>query len=345
MSTTDRPTTLSSEAPRARGGLRSGPGRATGETLVVASLFGLQGGGALATRLFAQVPVPGVVTLRLGIAALILLATHRPKLGLLRSRWPIVLPAGLVLYVHHLGFYQAIDRVPLGTATTIEFLGPFLLTMWFSETWRHRLWGCLALAGVVVLCRPAVVTDWVGIASAVAAGAAWASYILFARRLGDQAPGQTLALTISVGAAASLVAGGTALLPHLDDPTVLGVGLGVAVLSSVLPYTLQLHALRNLPPRAFSVLLSLEPAVAAAVGLAFLHQQLGSLQWGGIVTVVLASIGATWRQRPQARMQTSSTHRVEPDPRERAADAQTSTARLRRRAPAVPRSGGRGRRR
>jgi inner membrane transporter RhtA len=268
-------------------------GDTSAAALVVASLIGIQAGGAVAKGLFSQVAVPGVVTLRLGVAALLLLALHRPPLAVLRERWTVVVPAGAVIYLHHLCFYEAIDRIPLGTATTIEFVGPFLLSLWLSDRWKHRAWACLALAGVVILCRPSLVTDWIGIGCAFVAAAAWAGYIVLARRLGERAPGQALALTIATAAVLSLPAGAAALAPHLGDPTVWGVGACVALMSSVLPYSLQLRALRGLSPRSFSVLLSLEPAVAAVVGVVLLHQALPLLQWAGIAAVVAASVGAT----------------------------------------------------
>jgi inner membrane transporter RhtA len=273
------------------------PRRVTGGTsavtLVVASLLGIQAGGAVAKGLFSQVAVPGVVTLRLGVAALILLVAHRPTVAVFRERWTIIAPAGAVIYLHHLCFYEAIGRIPLGTATTIEFIGPFLLSLWFSDRWKFRAWACLALAGVVILCRPSIVTDRTGIACAVLAAAGWAGYIVLARRIGERVPGQALALTIATAAAISLPAGASALAPHVGNPAVWGTGACVAVLSSVLPYSLQLHALRSLAPRSFSVLLSLEPAVAAGVGVVLLHQGLSTLQWAGIAAVVVASMGAT----------------------------------------------------
>jgi inner membrane transporter RhtA len=147
------------------------------------------------------------------------------------------------------------------------------------------------LVGVVILCRPSLVTDSTGIACAFAAAAAWAGYIVLARRLGERAPGQALALTIAI--ALSLAAGGSALAPHLGSPSIWAVGACVAVLSSVLPYSLQLRALRGLSSRGFSVLLSLEPAVAVVVGVVLLNQTLPLLQWAGIAAVVAASVGAT----------------------------------------------------
>jgi inner membrane transporter RhtA len=217
----------------------------------------------------------------------------RPSITLWRAHWKLYLPAGLVVCVHHLAYYEAISRIPLGTATTIEFVGPFVLTLRFSHAWHQRAWGCLAFAGVVVLCRPNPTTDWVGIVSAAAAAASWATYIVFARALTRHSRGASLALTLTVAAAASFVLGGFRVVPQLGDTGVIGLGVCVALLSSVAPYTLQLRALRDLTPRTFGVLLSLEPAVAAAVGLVFLHQNLTWPQWLGVSAVMTASIGAT----------------------------------------------------
>jgi inner membrane transporter RhtA len=261
--------------------------------LVLASLFGIQAGGAVATGLFSQVGVSGAVSVRLGFAALILLAVHRPTFAFFRKAWNVVLPAGAVVYAHHVCFYEAIARLPLGTATTIEFLGPFVLGLCLSDRWGQRTWACSALLGVVLLCRPSVSTDTTGLACAVLAAAAWAAYIVLARRLGEHAPGQALAVTMGVGAVISLVAGGPALAPHLGSPVLWATGACVAVMSSVLPYSLQLRALRSLPAHTFSILLSLEPAVAATVGLVVLQQGLSVLQWFGVAAVVLASVGVT----------------------------------------------------
>jgi len=278
----------------ARGGAppTSGPAlRATG--LVVAGLFGLQGGGALATTLYAAVGVPGVVTLRLSLAAAVLLAFCRPGLRLPLRRWLLVCCLGGLLCTHHLAFYGAIDRIQLGAATTIEFLGPFLLSLALSRRRRHAVWACVALAGVVAVTRPSLGADVLGLGLAAIAGAAWATYIALSGVLArHQDPGSGLALAMAFGALLSLPFGLPLLTGHLTDPAVLATGACVAVLSSVGPYTLQLRALRRLPPRVLSVLLSTEPAVAAAVGLVALGQELSWGQWLGIAAVVTASVAS-----------------------------------------------------
>lgn len=163
--------------------------------------------------------------------------------------------------------------------------------------------------------QPTVVDDWVGIACASGAATAWGCYIVFARRLGRQTPGQALALTMCIGALASLPAGASAVLPHVTDPAVIAVGLCVATLSSVLPYSLQLHSLRYIPAHTFSVLLSLEPAVGAAVGLVFLDQRLGPLAWCGIAAVVVASVFSSQRRATRRRRGVTLTTRAPHEPR------------------------------
>jgi inner membrane transporter RhtA len=261
---------------------------------VVLSLLGLQGGAAVATTLLAEVGAAGVVTLRLGLAALVLAVLCRPSLRLTRRQWRVAASVGAVLCVHHLGFYAAVARVPLGTATTIEFLGPFAIALSFSRTRADLLWAFLALAGVVLVAAPTGATDRWGLVCAALAGGAWAGYILLARPLGRALPGGTgLTVAVGIGALLSLPVGLGTAGTALADPQVLLVGACVAVLSTVGPYLLQLLALRRLHPRGFSLLSSLEPAVAALVGLSLLGQRLDVAQWLGVLAVVTASAAAT----------------------------------------------------
>lgn len=261
--------------------------------LVIGGIIGLQGGAALTTRLFPVVGPAGVVTLRLVIAAAVLAAVWRPGLRWDRATWAVIAGTGTLLAVHHLSYYEAVDRLPLGAATTVEFTGPFLVAAIGSRRAAHLLWACLAAAGVVLLARSGRHLSAVGLGFAALAGCCWGGYILVGKRLAQRVPdGQGLALAVAWGALLSLPYGLVQAGTRLLSPKVLALGAAVAILSSVLPYSLQLEALRRLSSRAFGVLTSLEPAVGALIGLVFLGQRLAALQWLGVAAVALASVGA-----------------------------------------------------
>jgi inner membrane transporter RhtA len=205
-----------------------------------------------------------------------------------------VLAYGLVLGVMNLCFYQAIDRIPLGIAVTVEFLGPLAVALGGSRRLLDGLWALMAAGGVVLLTEARGELSTVGLLFALAAGTCWGIYILLTAALGSRTTdGQGLALAMSVGAVVVLPVGvvesGSALL----DPRILAIALAVALLSSVVPYSLELEALRSIPPRVFGVLMSMEPAVAALAGLLVLGEALHALQWVAVGLVVAASVGAT----------------------------------------------------
>ena len=262
--------------------------------LVIGGIVGLQCGAALTTRLFPAVGPAGVVTLRLSIAAVVLLAAWRPGLRWDRGTWALAAAAGTLIAIHHLSYYEALDRIPLGAAATVEFSGPFLIAAAGSRRATDALWTCLAAAGVLLLTGSGPRLSAAGLGFAALAGCCWGGYILVAKRLAHRVPdGRGLALAVAWGALLSLpyglAQGGTRLL----RPAILAAGAAVAILSTVLPYSLQFEALRRLSRRVFSVLTSLEPAVGALAGLLLLHQHLSPLQWLGITAVALASVGAS----------------------------------------------------
>jgi inner membrane transporter RhtA len=270
-------------------------GEAPAPLLVVGAAFSVQFGAALATTAFDTVGPLGFVWLRVGLAALILLALHARALrssGPRPLRW--VLAAGTSVAFMNACFYQAIDRIALGLATTVEFLGPLVVAVLGSRRAVDFLWIALAGAGVAFLGSPSVELDPVGLAFAFGAAAGWAAYILLAKRMLDDWPvGTGLSLTLVVAATVlapfSIVAGGSALL----DWSVLAVGLVVAVLGSVLPFALELGALRQISAATFGILLSLEPAVAAFAGAVALGQVPTAVEAVAIVLVVTASAGAS----------------------------------------------------
>jgi inner membrane transporter RhtA len=237
----------------------------------------------------------GFVWIRVALAAVILVAVNFAALrrtGRLPFTW--VLASGAAIAVMNGCFYQAIDRIPLGLATTIEFLGPLAVAVIGSRRPVDFLWVGLAGLGVALLGSPSVDLDPVGLAWAFGAAVAWAAYILLAKRMLRDWPIGT-GLAVSLGVAAVLLAplgiagGGSGLL----DPVVLATGLAVAVLGSVLPFTLELAALRKLSTATFGILLSLEPVVAALVGAVALTQIPGPLESVAILCVVVASAGAS----------------------------------------------------
>lgn len=263
-------------------------------TQVLLGIVSVQVGAALAKNLFPAIGATGVVALRLGFAALILLLIWRPSARLDRRTVAVVLAYGAVLAAMNVFFYLALERIPLGIAVTVEFLGPLAVALAGSRRWPDAVWALLAATGVVLLARGGGGVSVVGLLFALAAGACWAGYILLSAALGSRtSDGSGLALAMLVAgvlaAPIGIAEAGTALLA----PQVLVIALGVALLSSVIPYSLELEALRRIPPRVFGVLMSLEPAVAAIAGLVVLREALSPAQWVAVGCVVAASAGAT----------------------------------------------------
>ncbi|GAA2627828.1 EamA family transporter [Streptomyces axinellae] len=277
--------------------LRAAPGRGSlaGVALMLAGTLSVQFGSAVAALLFPRAGALGTVALRVTLAAVLLLIVTRPRLrGYARADWAVVGGFGVALGGMNLLFYQAIDRIPLGPAVTLEVLGPLLLSTLASRRAANLLWAGLALAGVYLLGRGGFdQLNVSGVAFALGAGAMWAAYILLNARAGARFPRlDGLALAMSVAALISLPLGLGAAGGRLLEPAVLGLGLAIAVMSSGVPYTLELLALRRLPAATFAVLTSLAPAVAAAAGYLVLGQGLSLVQCLAIALVVAASAGA-----------------------------------------------------
>lgn len=263
--------------------------------LVVAGLACQEVGASLAVLLFPQVGPLGMVMLRLGFSAVLLLLIARPGLrGHSAAGWRAVLWFGLVLALMNSLFYLALERLPLGVTVTIEVLGPLVLSIVASRRRSAWLWALLALAGAVALAGGGWDRlDPVGVLFALGAAASWAFYILASARAGREFPRlDGLALAMTAGAVIALPFGiadaGSALL----RPELLALGAAVAVLSSTIPYALELIALRRLAASAFAILMSLAPATAAAAGWILLGQELTGLELLGIALVIAASIGA-----------------------------------------------------
>lgn len=269
--------------------------------LVLLGVVSVQIGAAFAKRLFPLVGAAGTVTLRLVFAAAVLMLIWRPSSARVdRRTLVVVMGYGAVLSAMNLAFYQAIERIPLGAAVTIEFLGPLAVAVFGSRRWLDGLWALLAAAGVVLLTRVDGGLVWTGVVFALLAAACWAGYIMLTAALGSRSSdGQGLALAMVFAAMIATPFGVADAGAALLDPVVLMVGLGVALLSSVVPYSLELEALRTIPLGVFGILMSLEPAVAAVAGLLVLGELLTPAQWVAVCCVVLASVGATRTARPE----------------------------------------------
>ncbi|AEW99503.1 putative integral membrane protein (plasmid) [Streptantibioticus cattleyicolor NRRL 8057 = DSM 46488] len=290
-------TPTSSAATAAPAVLRHAPGRGTltGVGLVLAGSVSVQFGSAFAASLFPRAGALGTVALRVTFAAVLLLAVARPRLrGHSRADWAVAGGFGLALGGMNILFYQAIDRIPLGAAVTVEVLGPLLLSVVVARRAASLVWAGLALTGVFLLGRGDFGRLGVaGVAFALGAGAMWAAYIVLNARAGARFPRlDGLAIAMTVAALVSLPLGVGASGGRLLEPGVLGLGLVIAVMSSGVPYTLELLALRRLPAAAFAVLTSLAPALAALAGYLVLGQGLSLPQCAAIAMVVMASVGA-----------------------------------------------------
>jgi len=303
---------------RATSVARPGPGLAPSALpagLVLAGAVSVQSGAGIAARLFSQLPPAALTTLRLWSAALIMLLvagrpTARAVGGLVAKRaWAdgvTTLTFGIALGFMNFAIYQAFARIPLGIAVTIEFLGPLSVTV--TGTLRgdttihhgHRRaaglgYAALAAAGVALLAGTVGGTrlNWAGVAWAAAAGTAWAAYILGSKTAGQRLPGASgLVIAMCVAALAVTAPGLAAGAPGMFRPSFLAAGAVIGLLSSVIPYWLELEALRRIPTSLFGVWMSVQPAVAALIGLAVLAQRLSAAEWSGIACVVAASAGA-----------------------------------------------------
>jgi inner membrane transporter RhtA len=294
---------IAESTPSPNSSLTSLVGRIPPTALVLLGIVSVQVGAALAKHLFSAVGSFGTVALRLFFAAAVLTVWWRPSLRLGRRAWGVVLAYGVILGVMNLCFYLSLERIPLGIAVTIEFLGPLAVALFGSRRWLDAFWAMLAAGGVALLMMGEGRGDHdvVGYLFALAAGTCWGLYILVSAALGRHTTeGNGLALGMVVAALVAVPFGvldsGMALL----QPWVLVAGLGVALLSSVLPYSVELEALRKMPPRLFGILMSLEPAMAALIGLVMLQESLRWTQWIAVLCVVAASAGATRSARPDA---------------------------------------------
>ncbi|MGB3137906.1 MAG: EamA family transporter [Nodosilinea sp.] len=271
--------------------------------LVIAAMASTQLGSSLAKSLFGEVGPLGIVLLRVGLSALVLVAWCRPRWrGHTRQDYRLLIAFGLSLAVMNALFYCAIARIPIGVAVALEFSGPLTVALLHSRRWLDGLWVALAAAGIVLLSplnTPAL--DSVGVGLALLAGVAWGSYIMLSARLGRAfSGGEGLALSMAVGALLLLPVGVIAEGRALLSPHMLLLGLGVALMASTLPYSLEMAALRRMPVNVFGVLMSLEPAIATAISFVWLGETLTLTMVAAIGLVTIAAAGISLCQ-PVAR--------------------------------------------
>jgi len=280
---------------------RGSVGLAVGALLV--AMFCFQTGASLAKQLFPAVGAEGTVALRTGLSALILIVLWRPwHARLTRNNWQALAVYGAALGIMNFLFYMALRTVPLGIAVALEFSGPLAVALFSSRRLTDFLWVALAIIGLLILLpiRHAAGLSWSGAALALGAGFCWALYIVFGQKAGA-AHGQYATVLGSIVAALVIVPiGYTHAGTALFKPSVLAYGLMVAALSSAIPYSLEMVALRRLPAQAFGTLMSLEPAAGALMGLVLLHEQLSFTQWVAIAMVVLASMGTALSVKSEA---------------------------------------------
>ncbi len=274
--------------------------------LVLIGIFSVQFGAGVAKMLFGPVSPTAMVWLRLVTSSLIFCLLARPRLkGQSRADWLTVLGFGTSLGLMNWSIYQSFAQIPIGVAVTLEFVGPLCLAVSGSRRWVDLVWVVLAAAGVAMLgLQPGNLT-WAGVGFALLAGVAWASYILLSAQTGRRWEGLEGLAVASVVAALLLTPATLALYSHqLGNGRVLGLGAMVGLLSSVIPYSCELVALRRMRPAVFSILMSLEPAVGALAGLVVLHEWLRPLQIAAMGCVVAASIGATRTAEKEEASQT-----------------------------------------
>lgn len=269
--------------------------------LALAAIVSVQLGAAIAKTRFDEVGSVGAATLRLVIGAVVLALVVRPRVrDWTRGQWIGAVALGVALGGMNVCIYVAFASIPIGVAVTIEFLGPLTLSLVHTRRWRDALWAVLALAGVVLLgVGPSAVTSVSGIVFAVLAAVCWAGYIVMNRHVGQAIPGvDGLAVSMLVAVLVALPFGARQAVGGITaDPSLLVVFGGVAVLSSVLPYALEMLALRRMPTRVFGVLQSLGPAIAALAGLVVLAEELSAQEVAALACVTAASVGVTLSAR------------------------------------------------
>ena len=273
--------------------------------MLIAAMLCFQVGAALAKGLFPLVGASGAVALRLGIAALLLTAVWRPwRLQLTSKDVRVIVLYGLAMGCMNFFFYLSLRSIPLGIAVALEFTGPLGLAMLASRRPVDFLWIAFAVMGLLTLLplrSNAAPLAPVGVACALAAGLCWALYIVFGRRAGAAHGGQTTALGTLIGAVLIVPIGIAENGMGLFAPAILPVAFGVALLSSAVPYSLEMFAMPRIATKTFGVLMSLDPALAALSGMLFLRESLSLTQWAAVLCIMVASGGSAATSRTAVR--------------------------------------------
>ena len=273
--------------------------------LLLVAMGSIQAGASLAKTLFHSVGAPGAVALRTALATLMLAAVLRPwRTRLSSGSWPALAVYGVALGVMNFLYYMALRTLPLGITVAFEFTGPLAVAVLSSRRPVDFLWIALAAAGLALLlpiARTPANVDPTGALFALGAGACWAMYIVFGQKAGADYGAQTVALGSVIASIIVVPIGVAHARAALLSIAVLPYGLAIALLSTALPYTLEMIALTRMPARTFGVLMSIEPVFGALVGWVVLRERLTVNQWVAIAMIILASIGTTWTatmQRP-----------------------------------------------
>jgi inner membrane transporter RhtA len=265
--------------------------------LLLAAMLSVQAGASIAKTLFPVVGPVGMVALRIALGTIVLCILMRPwRARITSTTWRPLAIYGVTLGVMNLFYYLSLSRVPLGIAVAIEFTGPLAVAVFSSRRLIDFSWIALAAGGLVLLLPVAhlgVGIDPLGGLYALAAGACWALYIIFGQKAGADHGAQTVAIGSLISAVIVIPIGLLDRGPALFSGPMLLPGLAVGVLSTALPYTLEMYALTRLPARTFGILMSIEPAFGALIGYFYLHERLTAVQWTAIGLVIAASIGAT----------------------------------------------------
>jgi inner membrane transporter RhtA len=264
--------------------------------ILIAAMLCFQLGATMAKGLFPTVGASGTAALRLALSAIVLLAVWRPwRLRLTANEMRVILVYGLALGWMNFFFYVSLRFIPLGIAVALEFAGPLALAMAASRRAIDFVWILMAGLGLIALLPLGIGSaqlDMVGVGCGLAAGACWALYIHFGRKAGAAHGGQTTALGMTIGAIMIVPIGAAQAGMQMLSPAILPAALGVALLSSAIPYSLEMLAMPRLPTRTVGVLMSLDPALGAVAGLLFLGESLSWIQWAAIVSIMAASAGS-----------------------------------------------------
>ena len=263
---------------------------------VLFAIISVQSGAAIAKTLFPELGAAATASLRIGISALILLAVYRPNLSKINTnQWKVVIPYGLSLGAMNLIFYFAIERIPIGLAVTLEFIGPLVVAVVGSKRLLDYLWILLAAAGIVLIAPWSDNgVDLLGVVFALVAGALWAAYIVLGGKVSKiMKGGEAVAVGMLFATILILPFGIIGQGFQNMTPNFFYLGIALALLSSAIPFTLEMKALGQLPARTFSILMSLEPAAASICGLLFLQEYLTTNEIIAVICVVIASVGST----------------------------------------------------